>query len=389
MVNDNEVMTDDPLRARTIKAVSHEKVNIVRASGLNSDTNTSGSDVFISSGANCFWHVWGLGQVPFVEHRHISKSYPKSEDTLVREAMDAFYNANEVDSLLNAVEAPQLVTGIQPLFKLLSGFKNVGNLTRRQIQSKLKTAPKKGLGFISNGYLYYSFGVAPLISDMKKIGHSVSSFRRKLDAVIQNAGQKISVHRSVVGSIDGISRDGNNNWPLLYKSGPGVNGSWDAQVITLKPPTMTCTIQGFRENKYHSKAFQTLDYLASRFGSIGPASFLWERIPFSFVVDWFLDLSGVINQIDNTLTGNSKKITGGSLSQAWKVLLPIYKRQYSPTELSDNDNSQIATVELSAYYRKAIQPTVSVGLSGRFGKKQISLSAALLGQMAANLRAKR
>jgi hypothetical protein len=45
--------------------------------------------------------------------------------------------------------------------------------------------------------------------------------------------------------------------------------------------------------------------------------------------------------------------------------------------------------ELSSYQRNPIQPTVSVGLSGRFGKNQLGISAALIGQMASNLRAKR
>ena len=133
------------------------------------------------------------------------------------------------------------------------------------------------------------------------------------------------------------------------------------------------------------QSFRTLDYLISRFGVSGPASFLWERIPFSFVVDWFVDLSGVLNSLDNTLTGSTKKITDAGISQSWKALIPVVKTRVSPTFTDSNDGSQVALCELSSFIRKPIVPSVSVGLSGRFGKSQLSISAALIGQMAANL----
>jgi hypothetical protein len=152
---------------------------------------------------------------------------------------------------------------------------------------------------------------------------------------------------------------------------------------------LTCTVRGVRENKYFGDFFQKLDFLASRFGSVGPASFLWERIPFSFVVDWFVDLSGVLNYLDNALTGNTKKVKEACISTKWDVIAEIYKLRYNTSLTSSVDGAQIAQCRLGFYHRKLVDPHVSVGLNVRFGKSQASITAALVAQMAANLRSKR
>lgn len=385
-------MTDDPILGnRGNKPVTHEKWNIVRNNSLHNSTLTSGSDVFVSTGSHAFWHIWGLGSGELVSHRHISKYYSKDEQTLVRETMDAFYNVNEVDSLLNGVESPELLTGIQDLYRPLRDAVVMNGASNQRIRSRLSSAKRAGkaAAVLSGGYLYWSFGIAPLIGDLRKISKNLDPYRKRLEQVKRKAGQKISVHRSVTGSFGNIVADGNGNLPSGYGTGSNQSKSWTAELIPLVLPTMTCSIQGIREFKYSSSAFQTLDYLASRFGSVGPASFLWERIPFSFVVDWFVDLSGVMNSIDNALTGNTKRILGATISQKWKCMLNCTKVQYSPTLTDSNDGAQIALVELSSYLRKPTQPNISVGLSGRFGKKQGGITAALIGQMAANLVSKR
>jgi hypothetical protein len=70
-------------------------------------------------------------------------------------------------------------------------------------------------------------------------------------------------------------------------------------------------------------------------------------------------------------------------------LAEIKKLRYAPSLTSSVDDTQIANSDISYYARDPFVPTTTVGLSGRFGKKQIGLTAALLGTFAANLRAKR
>jgi len=383
-LSDTESMSDDPSKSRRFKGVAHER-KIVSRSNISSDTYTVNADTFISTGANCFWHIWGFGELEFVSHRHISKAYPKTEGQLVRETMDKFYSVSEVDNLLNVVESPELVTGIQSLYNQIVGVKRLGKFRGRNARGLLRDALQKNVSILSGGYLYYKFGVRPLVSDMRKISKNLDKYRKALRAFQKHSGTPVVVHGSVDGSFGPISADGNGNLPAYYGVSPDTNKYWTCGVVSLKNPRTVCTIRGIREIRYSLQSFRTLDYLISRFGVTGPASFLWERIPFSFVVDWFVDLSGVLNSLDNALTGSAKRITDAGMSYSWKVLCPISKLRYAPNVVDDHDGSQIAQVELSSFIRKAIVPSVSVGLSGRFGKNQLGISAALIGQMAANL----
>jgi hypothetical protein len=387
----SESISDDDRPGRRFKAVHHEKTRQIR-SNVATETLTASGNVYASNGAYCFWDIWGYGNGLFMGPQHITTSYDVEDDVLIRSTLDAFYDENEVDTLLNVVEAPQLVTGTQDLYRKIIDARNVGYLSKKNIRQYMTAAKAKGiLSFISNGYLYYSFGVAPLIADFRKISRATSTYRKRLDAVIRKAGQEITVHRSCDGTIVGINA-GNPLYPLPYDYGTSNDTSkfWTVgHIYDTSKPKKICSIRGIRNHQYQTKSFQTLDNLVSRFGASGPASFLWERIPFSFVVDWFLDLSGVLNSIDNSLTGSTKKVTDACISRKWSCICRIDKLRYATNLTSSVDGTQIANSVLSYYSREVIQPAVSVGLSGRFGKKQISLTAALIGQMAANLKAKR
>lgn len=384
---DVEYMSDEPDKAHRFKTVMHQKRKFSAQLG-SGNWFTSGGVLYedVSGVAGSYWVTW-WGNFQFLSWENLITTFDKTDDTLMRETMDAFYNVNEVDTLLNVVEAPELVTSLAPLYKT---FKEAINLppfqaTRREILRRFR----RYTSFISGGFLYYKFGIAPILHDMKKISTNLRRYRQRLDNVLKNAGREISVHKGCGGQFGGLyDRYTINHLPLGYATGHDLGGAWTTTPY-VQVCRKICTIRGIRDIRYNSKSFQTLDFLASRFGATGPASFVWERIPFSFVVDWFLDLSGVINSIDNALTGSSKKITGASISEKVGYLCPISHVRPGPTVTSSRDGNQIALLELSSYIRKATAPTVSVGFSGRFGKNQYGITAALISQMAAKLKAKR
>jgi hypothetical protein len=385
VIEDYEVMSDEPDKAHRFKTVIHQKrrKSITVGSGNVYSIAGSGSFADASNVAGSYWTTWWGQNFEFLRFSDILTSFDKSDDTLMREAMDAFYNVNEVDSLLNVVEAPELMPSIRSLYDKIRGFQfaDLRRVTKRDIKSMFRKFPV----FVSGGYLYYSFGIAPLISDMNKISKNLGLYKQRLRNNLKHAGRSVSVHKGCSGQFVAISRPSTaNGLPPGYATGHDLGGSFTAHPYLLEAKKVY-TVRGKRDVRYGSESFQTLDHLASRFGSVGPASFLWERIPFSFVVDWFLDLSGVFNSLDNALTGNTKKIEGGSVSEKWRYLLPIFHVRPNSGFTSDRDGSQIALIELSSYIRKSTMPAVSVGLSGRFGKKQASLTAALLTQMGASL----
>jgi hypothetical protein len=69
--------------------------------------------------------------------------------------------------------------------------------------------------------------------------------------------------------------------------------------------------------------------------------------------------------------------------------MPIIHERINATNTSIYDGKQVALVTLSSYTRKPVDTNISIGSAGRFGKKQALLTGSLIGQMAANLKARR
>jgi hypothetical protein len=377
---DTEDMSDDPTGdRRAVKAVTHIREVI---NNINIDTNTlvSGSDTFISFGSNCWWHIWG-DPGSTMESKYIRHSYPDTEENLVRATQHDFYNTNVVDNFVNLSELDDLLpSGFLKQAKTLGGI--LANARRvKSVKGKLGKLFRTSNALVSDGYLYYSFGIAPLISDMRKMSRAVSHFKEKLQKRVASADHPISVHRSLVGSVD------SNLYLDLGKPGgyqvtPGDGGCWTAEVSSPIVPTLVCTVRGTRSVQFHSPVFQQLDNLIDRFGSAGPATFAWNKIPYSFVADWFVDISSVLDRIDNSLTGSTKKIQDTCISQKYQFHVKIQKVPPNGNTSDNMDGQVIGIRDYYLYTRKAAGSIPLIAPSGIFGKTQAALSAALISQLA-------
>jgi hypothetical protein len=192
----------------------------------------------------------------------------------------------------------------------------------------------------------------------------------------QSAGKVVSIHRSCSGRIIYLS-------DLGVELGSSYDLPYFHQSLRTDVCKMVATVRGYRSVQYSSKLFSQLDYMMSRFGVTGPASLAWELVPFSFVVDWFVDLRGITDRLDNLLTGNTKKILDICLSEKLDMTGKTSVRNYGGYT-SSNDGEVIQETQLKYYHRSlGVAPSI-VAPSGRFGKKQASLLAALLYQQVAN-----
>jgi hypothetical protein len=128
--------------------------------------------------------------------------------------------------------------------------------------------------------------------------------------------------------------------------------------------------------------------MLGRFVSSGPASYVWERIPYSFVVDWFVDLSSVIGALDEALTGSSRKFTDGWISEKIVANVDISFQDTRPTHWVDQiGGTTVAEDDINVYLRDYMDPNqITIGPSGNFGKKQASYLAALLYQLVAKFK---
>lgn len=385
----DSVITDDPDHpAARIKYVDHVKHKLTRyrlpyAHTANNLTLSPVKQYEYTDTGLAWYYREGL-QNGEIRSTDINVSYPKTVDDLIREASDKFLNVNEVDSLLNAVESPELVE---------YGHSIIDIMTRAR-KGKFRGTD------IANLYLGYSFGIAPLIADIRRVNNALKTLKNRMDAAIKAYGKMQVVTARCYGSAsipDSFGQTSNSS-ARGYKYGKLGNTStrhaWHAVIYPQTAPVRIVGLRGKRTVDYSSDAFKRLDYLISRFVATGPASFIWERIPFSFVVDWFVDLSSIMGALDNALTGTSKKIYEGWFSEKTDMLVGAYSHTegqpsagvWSPIWSSNADGEQIALNAISTYHREPISPSLLVGLSSRFGKKQASYTAALLYQMVAKLK---
>jgi hypothetical protein len=307
------------------------------------------------------------------------------------DAVHNFYSTNETDNLLNVIEAPQLVDSISDLNQTL-GNQSVLDAIKNNLKLKfeLSAAHRRRLrkanfvraGKLSSLYLFYSFGIAPLISDMRKVQNALASMRSKMRAARTSAGRIVSIHASSRGSLYYVDGSGNE----LGSSMAGDNGIWSLKADTVK---RTVTVRGYRAVKYSNKVFSDLDYLLSRFGVTGPTALAWELVPFSFVVDWFVDLRNITDRLDNLLTGSNKSILDICVSDKTEytnTLVLKLSTHGAPVDLVVPQDGQLMCKDIvSLYHRSPSNQPPLVRLAGRFGKKQASLLAALVHQKVANL----
>ena len=205
-------ITDDPSPGRGNKVVIQnrrkweyislsyaEDYSIKKATGIpfGNRTTRSGSFANISQNGN----TWG----PLLGFSNVSVSYTKTDAQLMAEANHRFMNINEVDNLTNILDAGktlQLVTQVSNRLENLLFFvkrKNGRFDALGSVRSLLRSGAK--LRNYSNGYLAWSYGVAPLLSDLRSMAESMVSLRRDCDKAIRRARAIRSYHASCSGTL--------------------------------------------------------------------------------------------------------------------------------------------------------------------------------------------
>lgn len=290
--------------------------------------------------------------------------FSKSVEQLKAQALHEFYNDNEVDNLLNILEFGQVLSGVKGVFSFL----------------QRSGTPRLKLLDFSNQYLAYQFGFAPLVSDMKKTYEGFRKVRADLRRFNSNPSMLQHVVKKCIGTFAdtrGYPDPQSASWTSGYAS----------RIYATCPPTRIVGVSGRKRHIMSPGLLRDLDYLLGRYLSSGPANLAWQTLRFSFVLDWFVDTTNVIDRFDQAVTGGSKQIDYCWTSEKFEARIPTYFKNISGWyEYEDYEGGQVMDSELSFYHRKPLVPDLVVVPSGRFGKKQASLLLALFHQLVANLR---
>jgi hypothetical protein len=379
-----ETMIDDPGPNRGIKAVDHEKYNFYASSPnaiwyryLNVDHVLNGNNVCFSQ----------YGYPARFSRSEIRIDWAKSYGEQLRDTIAKFLDDNDVDTFVGLTELHQIPGTIQSLWKLMNTEEIVRALRKRPKVSAVQTAlshtdakrlakARQLVGSaarnVSNAHLAWSFGIAPLLSDMAKLQKGFRSLKADLEKNSRLAGRVTNVRTRVTGSQQLVT--------------PGRVGTihYNKELQRLGTPTRIITVQGIRSQQFDSKFLRDTSFLLNKFGSNGPASFVWEKLPYSFVVDWFADTRVLIGALDNLSKGAPKRILNTYSSEKWSAsidarLTDDYAGGKFPVWFT---RPIVSSTVLSSYTRKSTNLSNSklLGASGRFGKKQLLLTWDLIYQ---------
>lgn len=272
----------------------------------------------------------------------------------------------KADVLLNLVEANQIWPSISSLASSLP------NMARdwSKIRKLVKTA--------SGSYLAWKFGVSPILSDMMNIQRFVPQIGRDFKRHVTAQSSRFSSQATPIWSY-GYEDS------LIGSIGPMGQDRRISQGIPLKSPSIRYVLVVKPKVQYGSSLFKTIDYFTSRFAS-SPASLLWEKIPFSFVVDWFVDLRGVLKAVDNSVGFSPYEIVSFSRSSSYSVRTEYFHKQLHSCDGSTITDGLCLETEFSRYTRSRITSGSLPTYAPRFGKNQAAISAALISQMLAKTR---
>lgn len=294
---------------------------------------------------------------------------PYDESTVIN---DLYEKANQLkaDAILNMIEANQ----IWPSMKSLAGCLPQMARNWKSIRKVIRTA--------SDSYLAWKFGVSPLVSDLTNIVKFAPDMNRQYEQFVRQKNIRFTRFIPFIAKFSKAAVNNSANGKVVerytyqgYISGnpPGIR-----YVLVIKP----------KESKYLTEAFKKADYLMRRF-STSPASLAWEKIPFSFVFDWFVDMRGVLAGIDKALGQKPYTVLNLSRSESYDVTSEAFWDYYSPCS-GDRIAGGRGSRRRFKHYERLILPNRDFmpHWKGRFGKNQAAISAALIAQSVTRLRAK-
>ena len=283
-----------------------------------------------------------------------------ADEALVRSNLIERAKQLKADVLLNIVEANQIWPSINSLSRSLP------NMAYHwwELRKVLRTA--------SGAFLAWKFGVSPILSDLMNIARYMPKIDQ--DLIRHKNGDKTRFS-SLLGMncvhVDAPYASGTRNGYLAHKfwaqgrmtSTPGVR-----YVLVVKPTV-----------KYQTAFFQKASLLMSRFAS-SPASLAWELVPFSFVVDWFVDLRSTLNTLDSALGSSPYAVESFTRSFSYGLAEDHFIETYSPCNGALVQSFRSATYECKHYERSNVSGSQLVSWNPRFGKNQAAISAALITQ---------
>lgn len=161
---------------------------------------------------------------------------------------------------------------------------------------------------LTSGFLSYSFGWKPLLSDLLAIVRELKSFRQTVRRRLKAVGDKEVVRHykfnlsSTINNVNYVSEG--QNAPYDW----GYYGTYEKSVN--KSRSVVVTIRARVKPKLTGESQDLLNKLGA-LGLIPSLATVWSVTRLSFVVDWFYNIGGAIENLQGSLTHDITVVSVG------------------------------------------------------------------------------
>lgn len=174
--------------------------------------------------------------------------------------------------------------------------------TKQQIAAAakrlLQVSPAKITKELAEGHLQVQFNLRPLVSDILALYEALSDVSAQLSKLKRDVGRRKTVHHRTV--LRDLYKGSSDNKVYKYETGNLVDWYGLERSTSYVRPTFTLSLDYSYEipnlNSPHLGVLALLDSL----GVNADPAILWNAIPWSFIVDWVMNVSSWLGQFRMT-----------------------------------------------------------------------------------------
>lgn len=201
-------------------------------------------------------------------------------------AMD-YFKSGCVDA---EVQLPVSLLEADQVKSLVPQFRQTVSALRGQYGACLSEVKRLAKG-LAGGYLAVLFGILPIISDVKGIYRGLSQLEEHISWLRKNQGKPVKVSYRATIPYSGVANT------IIT----GTNAGFQTKVINQKAfyhafAIITYDVSSLTDLELRLRA------LTRRFGFDDPLGTAWEMIPFSFVIDWVVNVGEFLNSLTPKIT---------------------------------------------------------------------------------------
>lgn len=228
----------------------------------------------------------------------------------------------------------------------------------RLARNKRKSTLRKLLAGSSDALLASEFGIRPLIGDLQALASVISHAKKEVNRLLSNEGKELVSHYRMGVPVDGSRTD------TIQPYNDTLGNKFDVTRVytsaaSVYTGTLRYSIKFDSKMRAHAHTLGLLDALGLQFNP----KFVWDAIPWSFVIDWVAKVGNLLEQLKTSNLAPQVIITDYCHS---------YKRQFSieqfiafgVTNPQKFPAALVSTWAYSYYIREPAVPNTSLYLYG-------------------------